>query len=303
MRIGVAATPDVAIPTLEWLITSEHQLERVITQPDRPAGRGRELSQSPVSSWALNHGIDTIKPQSPSELVGVIDTLDVVITIGYGILLPEEILTLPRNGFLNLHFSLLPAYRGAAPVQRAIENGETVSGVTVFKLDKGMDTGPIYSRKSVDIEPDWRSCEALSHLADLGPEVIESALAAISAGVAPTAQSGTPSMAAKISKADARIDWSATGDNIVNRVRAFYPAPVAWCNWRESSLKITRAVNSHSDIFLAPGHIHCREKSVLVGTGDGTVIELLSLVPAGKKEMSAGDWARGAHISEGESFG
>jgi methionyl-tRNA formyltransferase len=123
VRIGVAATPDVAIPTLDWLLQSEHELVLVITQPDRPAGRGRVLQQSIVGDWASNHNVRLIKPESSADLVGHIEELDLVVTIGYGVLLPENILSLPKYGFLNLHFSLLPSYRGAAPVQRALENG------------------------------------------------------------------------------------------------------------------------------------------------------------------------------------
>ena len=137
MRLGVAATPDVALPTLDWLIKSEHEVTLVITQPDRPSGRGRLVSPSIIAEWAIAHGIDVIKPESAMELIGKIEDLDLVLTIGYGLILPELILDLPIYGFLNLHFSLLPAYRGAAPVQRALESGELHTGVTVFKLDKG----------------------------------------------------------------------------------------------------------------------------------------------------------------------
>ena len=156
MRIGVAATPDVAIPTLDWLLQSEHSLELVITQPDNPAGRGRTLSQSIVGDWAVAHGISLFKPSSPDDLIGKIEDLDLILTIGYGVLLPERILSLPKHGFLNLHFSLLPAYRGAAPAQRALQNGEVKTGVSVFQLDKGMDTGPIYSQATIDIQPSSR---------------------------------------------------------------------------------------------------------------------------------------------------
>jgi len=173
VRIGVAATPDVAIPTLNWLLQSEHEIGLIITQPDRPAGRGQVLQQTAVSDWAQGHQIPVVKPGSSQELVGTIEDLDLVLTIGYGVLLPENILSLPKHGFLNLHFSLLPAYRGAAPAQRALHNGETITGVTVFQLDKGMDTGPIFAQQAIDIDPSWRSFELLKHLSDLGPKVVE----------------------------------------------------------------------------------------------------------------------------------
>ena len=163
MRIGVAATPEVAIPTLDWLVASEHDLVLVITQPDKPAGRGRTMQQSVVADWAQGRNIRVVKPSSSNDLVGVIDDLDCVVTIGYGVLLPQHILDLPKHGFINLHFSLLPAYRGAAPAQKALQNGEKITGVSVFQLDKGMDTGPIYSKKSVAIEPHWRSFNSCKH--------------------------------------------------------------------------------------------------------------------------------------------
>ena len=154
MRLGVAATPEVAIPTLDWLLASKHTIELIITQPDKPAGRGRLLTQSPVADWAEPHHIKLAKPSHSTELNGVIDDLDCVITIGYGVLLPQEVLDLPRHGFLNLHFSLLPQYRGAAPAQYALLHGAVKTGVTVFQLDKGMDTGPIFSQIEVGIDPD-----------------------------------------------------------------------------------------------------------------------------------------------------
>ena len=144
MRVAVAATPDVAIPTLEWLIESEHEVVCIITQPDRPSGRGLKDKESSVSLWAGHKGITVAKPESSLEMLPIVQGLDLVITIGYGVILPESILNVPRHGFVNLHFSLLPRYRGAAQAQRALENGETETGVTVFRLDKGMDTGPIF---------------------------------------------------------------------------------------------------------------------------------------------------------------
>ena len=215
MRIGVAATPDVAIPTLNWLLQSVHEVALIITQPDRPAGRGRLLQQSTVADWANEHHMPLAKPENPQQLIGKIEDLDLVLTIGYGVLLPENILVLPKNGFLNLHFSLLPAYRGAAPAQRALHNGETTTGVTVFQLDKGMDTGPIFAQESITIDPSWRSFELLDQLANLGPKVVERAFAMIDAGQSPQQQVGTASGAPKISKAEAKIDRAWLGEGTI----------------------------------------------------------------------------------------
>jgi len=302
MRIGVAATPEVAIPTLDWLVASEHDLVMVITQPDKPAGRGRNLKQSAVADWASARNIPIVKPVSSDELVGVIDDLDCVVTIGYGVLLPQHILDLPKFGFINLHFSLLPAYRGAAPVQRALQNGEKVTGISVFQLEKGMDTGPIFSKKSVAIAPQWRSFELLHALAQEGPSAVSDALAMISAYQSPSVQEGQTSLAPKISKQDARLDFVDDAKTLVNAVRAFTYEPGAWCNWKEEPFKITAAV-ALDDQQLKPGFIAVDGQRVIVGCGNNSAVELVTVIPAGKKEMTAADWARGARLNGGESFG
>ena len=301
MRIGVAATPDVAIPTLNWLLQSDHEIAIVITQPDRPAGRGQVLQQTVVADWAQGHQIPVIKPESSQELLGTIDDLDLVLTIGYGVLLPESILSLPKHGFLNLHFSLLPAYRGAAPAQRALYNGEIITGVTVFQLDKGMDTGPIFVQQSLTIDPSWRSLELLQHLSNLGPDVVKRSFGMIENGERPRNQEGTPTSAPKISKSETKIDFTQDSAKIANAIRAFTYEPGAWTLWKGESFKIcaTKVSNGPSD---TPGQISVIDKSVLVSTGSGT-LELLRVIPAGKKEMDAIDWARGARLTGGEIFG
>ena len=301
MRIGVAATPDVAIPTLDWLLQSEHEIALIITQPDRPAGRGRLLQQSVVGQWAESHQIPVLKPESSTELIGEIEGLDLVLTIGYGVLLPEAILALPKRGFLNLHFSLLPAYRGAAPAQRALHNGETITGVSVFQLDKGMDTGPIFSQESIHIDPSWRSFELLEHLAALGPEVVKRSFAMIESGQPPHDQVGASSTAPKISKAEAKIDFRLDATQISDAIRAFTYEPGAWTIWRGERFKFC-AVEISDAVDGKPGEVFVRDKSVYVVTGSAS-LELLKVIPAGKKEMEAIDWARGARLTGGEFFG
>ena len=302
MRIGVAATPEVAIPTLEWLLASEHDLVVVITQPDKPAGRGRNLKQSVVADWAVAQGISVVKPATSDDLIGVINELDCVVTIGYGVLLPQHILDLPKHGFINLHFSLLPAYRGAAPAQRALLNGEEITGVSVFQLEKGMDTGPIYTMRALSISPEWRSFELLQALAQLGPSAVGDALAMIAQSKAPSPQQGTASVAAKISKQDAQLNFNQSAQTLVNAIRAFTFEPGAWCNWKNEPFKITKArsVEYHA---LKPGYIAVDGQKVIVGCANNSAIELISVVPAGKKEMPAADWARGARLQGGENFG
>ena len=301
MRIGVAATPDVAIPTLNWLLQSEHEVVLIITQPDRPAGRGRILKQTVVADWANDHQIPVVKPENPKDLIGRIEKLDLVLTIGYGVLLPQNILDLPKYGFLNLHFSLLPAYRGAAPVQRALQNGETVTGVSVFQLDKGMDTGPVFVQQSLTIDPSWRSFELLQHLANLGPDVVNRTLRMIENGSTPSEQVGEASIAPKVDKDEAKIDFSKEATVISNSIRAFTYEPGAWTVWKGEPFKV--CATSITEVHTGkPGEISVSDRSVIVGTGSGS-LELLRVTPSGKREMDAIDWARGAHLMGGEIFG
>jgi methionyl-tRNA formyltransferase len=301
VRIGVAATPEVAIPTLNWLRQSEHSIELIITQPDRPAGRGRLLKQSVVAEWADANQITVLKPEGSQELLGKIEHLDLVLTIGYGVLLPLNILSLPKFGFLNLHFSLLPAYRGAAPAQRALLNGETQTGVTVFQLDEGMDTGPIYTQESIEIKPSWRSFELLQHLADLGPVVVQKSFEMIKNGESPKVQEGAVSIAAKIDKAEARLDFTSEIFEVSNAVRAFTYEPGAWTLWKGEPFKICSTGDS-SFSKGAVGEVSVVDKSVFVTCANGS-LEILRVVPAGKKEMNAIEWARGARLIGGEVFG
>lgn len=301
MRIIVAATPGVAVPTLNWLLNSEHVLAAVITQPDRPAGRGRELKGSVVSQWAYENSVECFKPQDLAETALLVRDCDVLLTIGYGVLLPTEILTLPRHGCLNLHFSLLPRWRGAAPVQRAIEAGDSLSGVTVFQLDEGMDTGPIFSTKRFALDTDITSDELLIELAELGVEAVMDSLQAITDGKRPTTQSGEgATKASKITKQECEIDWSLSAQVISQKVRAFTSNPGAWTRFRGDTLKIDSV--SSEDSSLKPGTLHIVDKKLIVGTGSNA-LAIGFLTPSGKSRMEALSWINGARITDGEYFG
>ena len=301
MRIIVAATPGVAVPTLNWLLNSEHVLAAVITQPDRPAGRGRELKGSVVSQWAHENSVECFKPQDLAETALLVRDCDVLLTIGYGVLLPTEILTLPRHGCLNLHFSLLPRWRGAAPVQRAIEAGDSLSGVTVFQLDEGMDTGPIFSTKRFALDNDITSDELLIELAELGVEAVMDSLQAITDGKRPTTQSGEgATKASKITKQECEIDWNLSAQVISQKVRAFTSNPGAWTRFRGDTLKIDSV--SLEDSSLKPGTLHIVDKKLIVGTGSNA-LAIGFLTPSGKARMDALSWINGARITDGEHFG
>ena len=303
MRIGVAATPSIAIPTLDWLRDSSHELALVITRPDTPAGRGRSVKESVVSQWAATHRVECIKPVASEDFSHSLGFIDLVVTIGYGVILPIEILSIPHFGFVNLHFSLLPAWRGAAPVQRSILSGEEISGVTVFALDAGMDTGPIYVQREIQIHPNESAGELLNRMAVLGPEVIAQTLTKIESGTPPSPQNReNATYASKINKEDARIAWSKGAKEIDRQIRAFTPEPGAWTLWRNSMLRIDRARHFPLDQKILPGTILIQGGQVMVGCANGEALILEEVTPAGKKMMSAKSWANGARLTEGESF-
>ena len=298
MKIAVAASPEVAIPTLEYLLVSQHDLSLIISRPDSQVGRGRELKPSPVSLWATANNIELYCPNKAADFDERLKSFDLVITIGYGLLLPEIILAQPKFGFINLHFSLLPKLRGAAPAQRSIINGLTETGISVFKLDVGMDTGPIYFQSKHMINPNVTAGELLSELSLLGPKAIDETLKAIENGVAPTPQDDSQATnAAKLSKVEAQIHWSDDAKKIVNKILGFAPNPGATAKFRGEVLRITKArLSEHS---LPVGEISLSNGSVLVGTASNAV-ELLEVTPAGKKPMAASAWANGARFTTGE---
>jgi len=300
VKVAVAASPEVAIPTLEYLLNSKHELALIISRPDSQVGRGRELTPTAVSHWAKSNGIELYCPKKVSDFDERLKSFDLVITIGYGLLLPDYILVQPRNGFINLHFSLLPKLRGAAPAQRAIINGLAQTGVTVFQLDSGMDTGPIYLQTKHSIKPNTTAGELLDELAQLGPSAIGETLSAIENGIEPVAQDHSlATSAAKLTKSEAQIDWSEKAENIVNKILGFAPNPGATAKFRGEVLRISKArVSEHS---LSFGEISVLSGSVLVGTSTSAV-ELLEVTPAGKKPMSATAWANGARFTVGETI-
>jgi methionyl-tRNA formyltransferase len=303
VRVGVAATPYVAIPTLDWLLHSSHELLYVITRPDKPAGRGRVLHESVVARWARTHDIECIKAHTSADLIDSLRQSDLVIIIGYGVILPADILSMPLNGFINLHFSLLPAGRGAAPVQRSILSGDQISGVTVFALDSGMDTGPIYLQQEMPINPFENAGELLARMADVGPQILSDSLTLIDAGGLPRVQSlEGVSYAAKITKTDARINWQRNAIFAHRQIRAFTPEPGTWTTWRDATLQVSRARPYLIDRELAPGYVLFENSNVVVGCAAGTALILEEVTPAGKKLMSARNWANGARIAKGDRF-
>lgn len=301
MRIAVAATPEVAIPSLQALLESDHELCCVITQPDKPAGRGLELTQSPVAQWTEKNSVPLYKPSTEDELAEAVKGVEVLITIGYGKILSQSILDIPARSALNLHFSLLPRWRGAAPVQRTIEACDSVTGVTVFELDQGMDTGPIYNVKRFALDSDISSDELFTELALIGPEAILETLAMISQGLKPTPQNSNESTRAlKLTREEGQINWNLDAEKVSAHIRAFTSNPGAWTEFRGSKLRIeTPRV---SDLSLPVGSVQVIEKELHVGTAT-KALKIGFITSPGKSRMDAKSWVNGARIAEGEFFG
>jgi len=301
VRVVVAATAEVAIPTLDWLKKSQHDLVGVVTTPDSRSGRGKSLTPSPVAEWATANSLHLTKPETDSQMIESFQSADIVIAIAYGKIIPRSVLKVPRYGFLNLHFSLLPAYRGAAPVQRALQNGESVTGISIFQIDENLDTGPIFYQEIYNIASSDNTAAVLKDLSRMGALAFDHILNGIVEGAIPTVQSVQGvSLAPKISKEEARINWCSEAFKVINHIRAF-TAPGAWTTFRDSTIKISDVSKNSSGIELHAGAISIMDRKLFVGTSD-FALEVITLTPAGKSEMLASDWINGARILPGDVF-
>ncbi|MEU8235962.1 methionyl-tRNA formyltransferase [Actinoplanes sp. NPDC048967] len=307
MRLIFAGTPEVTLPSLDALAASSHEIVAVVTRPDAPAGRGRRLVRSPAGAWADERGIEVLTPQRPRE-PEFLERLrelapDCVPVVAYGALVPPSALEIPKHGWVNLHFSLLPAWRGAAPVQHAVLHGDEVTGASVFELEAGMDTGPVYGTLTEQIRPTDTSGDLLTRLATEGAGLLVAVLDAIEAGTArahPQPADGV-SLAPKITVEDARVRWSDPAFAVDRRIRACTPAPGAWTTLRDERLKLGPVRPVANAAPLAPGELLVERTQVLVGTATTPVV-LGEVRAAGKKPMSASDWARGLRLNPGETL-
>jgi methionyl-tRNA formyltransferase len=298
VRIVFGGTPDVAIPSLDALADSRHELVAVVTRPDAPSGRGKKLTASPVAQRAAELGIEVLKPQRPrdEDFVTRLTELapDCCPVVAYGALLPQRVLEIPRHGWVNLHFSLLPAWRGAAPVQHAILAGDQITGATTFRIVLELDGGPILATVSEPIRPDDTAGDLLHRLSLSGARLLVETLDGIEDGtLTATPQPETDaqvSYASKINVEDARIDWTQSADVLDRLIRACAPAPGAWTTFRGERFKINSA--RISDAVLAPGVLQISKRAVRVGTAT-QALELDEIQAQGKKPMPAADWARG----------
>ena len=305
MHLVFAGTPAVALPSLDAIAASGHELAAVVTRPDAPAGRGRNLVRSPAGAWADEHGVEVLTPQRPRD-PEFLDRLrdlapDCVPVVAYGALVPPAALEIPKHGWVNLHFSLLPAWRGAAPVQHAILHGDEVTGASVFELEAGLDTGPVYGTLTEPIRPTDTAGDLLDRLATEGAGLLVAVLDAIEAGTArahPQPADGV-TMAPKVTVEDARIRWSDPAFAVDRRIRACTPAPGAWTTLRDERLKLGPVRPIANAPRLEPGGLLVERSQVLAGTATTPVL-LGEVRPAGKKAMAATDWARGVRIQPGE---
>jgi len=306
LKVVVASSSPVAIPLISALnASSTYQLLGLLTNPDKATGRGMHVVANELAIWAEKIDINIQKPENNDDLKEVIESIkpEIVITIAYGRIIPLELLDMPKFGWINVHFSLLPRWRGAAPVQWAILSGDQETGITVFKLDKGMDTGPLYLEQATPINPKESSNDLLSRLSEIGSDLAIKSLELISEGVIPKPQSSNGiTLAPKISKNDGKIDWQQNSDQVVNRFRALSSNPGVWSLLGELRIKIDSLVAVSFPNQIKPADIVVDGERLLVGVLDG-VIEILIITPAGRSQMSAAEFIRGLPSRVGLQLG
>jgi methionyl-tRNA formyltransferase len=307
MRLVFAGTPEPAVPSLRALLDSpRHEVVAVITRPDAPAGRGRKLVRSPVGRVADEAGIPVLTPARPSDpdFLGQLADLapDCCPVVAYGALVPRKALDVPRHGWVNLHFSLLPSWRGAAPVQSALRHGDEITGASTFLLEEGLDTGPVYGVVTEQVRPTDTAGDLLGRLATSGAALLAATLDGIEDGTLearPQPAEGV-SLAPKVTADDARVDWTAPPVAIDRLVRSVTPEPGAWSTFRGERIGLGPVTLLEDGApTLQPGELRAEKRRVLVGTA-GAPVQLGEVRPVGKRAMPAADWSRGVRIAAGE---
>lgn len=309
MRVIFCGTPHFAVPSLERLVGTGAEVMLVVTQPDRPRGRGMEMEPPPVKAAALKHGLKVIQPEKIRKNEAFQRELEelrpeAIIVVGYGHIIPPWMIELPPYGNINLHASLLPKYRGAAPIQWAIANGESVSGNTTMRIDAGLDTGDILLQEDIPIQPDDTALTYAPRLAEAGAHLLAGTLRGLETGsITPQKQDNAHATLAPIlTKEDGRIDFQRTATDIVNRLRGFQPWPGAFTSFREKALNI-HAATPVSGADVPMGMLTLREGKLLAGCGQGTALHILELQAEGKKRIPARDFANGNRLDAPEPLG
>ncbi|MDP9987186.1 methionyl-tRNA formyltransferase [Arthrobacter oryzae] len=305
MRVLFAGTPAAAVPSFDALVNAGFEVVAVLTRPDAPIGRKRVLTPSPVAQRAAELGIDVIHAaRLDAEAIAKISAVqpDVAAIVAYGGLVPPAALDIPRHGWVNLHFSLLPAWRGAAPVQRSVMAGDDVTGAVTFQLEEGLDTGPVFGTLTEAVKPQDTAGDLLERLSHSGAVLLAQTLSAIDAGKAsPQPQAGEVSLAPKLTLEDGHLNWAHPALAISRQARGVTPEPGAWTLLDGQRVKLEPVRLRPEVTHLAPGAVALHGKAVLVGTGSHAV-ELTRIQPAGKKMMAAADWARGLASLESVVF-
>jgi methionyl-tRNA formyltransferase len=305
MRVLFAGTPQPAVPSLEALLASpRHEVVAVLTRPDARVGRGRRLEPSPVRRLAEEHGVEVLtplRPRDPDFLARLAEIApDACPVVAYGGLIPPEALSIPVHGWVNLHFSLLPAWRGAAPVQHALMAGDEITGACTFQLEQGLDTGPIYGTITTEVGRTDTAGDLLERLSIDGARLLAATLDGIEDGeLRPVPQPADGvSLAPKLTVEDARVDWKNPAQFIDRQVRACTPAPGAWTTLGAERVKLFPLSPLPGATEIEPGRIVVDKRGVIVGTGSGHTVRLGDVQPQGRKRMSAADWARGLRLTD-----
>jgi methionyl-tRNA formyltransferase len=308
VRLIFAGTPATAVPSLDALLGSGHEVAAVLTRPDAPAGRGRRLTPSPVALRADEAGVEVLKASRLRD-VDLLDRLrglvpEAAAIVAYGALVPPDALAIPPFGWVNLHFSLLPAWRGAAPVQHALLHSDDVTGATTFRLDEGLDTGPVLGVLTETVRPRDTTGELLDRLAHSGAGLLVATLDALARGeITPVPQPAEGvSLAPKLTAADTRVSWSAPVFHVDRQVRACTPAPGAWTTWGDDRVGLGPVTPVEDESPGGPGEVRVTRDEVLVGCGDGRMVRLGEVRPPGKRAMAADAWARGMRGLDGARF-
>ena len=310
MRLVFCGTPAFAVPSLLALRSAGHSIDLVLCQPDRPSGRGLTLTVPPVKQAALEAGLEVLQPEkirTNAELRSRLEAIrpDAIIVVAYGRLIPGWMLGLPRFGNLNLHGSLLPKYRGAAPIQWAVANGETVTGVTTMRLDEGMDTGDMLLRRELPIGPSDTTEQLFPRLAELGAPLMVETLASLEAGgITPQKQdNGLATYAPLLTRDDGRVDPARSAQSIYDRWRGFQPWPGAWTTVHGKKLTLHRLAIASSTRGIEPGALLVEGDRLFFAAGDGRVLEVIELQLEGKRRMPAADLLRGHGVADGDRLG
>lgn len=319
MRIGFAGTPEFASVALQALLDAGHSVHLVLTQPDRPAGRGMKLQASPVKQLALAHNVAVYQPRSlrldgayaqeaeQAQAALQAAALDVLIVAAYGLILPQWVLELPTHGCLNIHASLLPRWRGAAPIHRAIEAGDAQTGITIMQMDQGLDTGDMLSVQAMPIAPEATTATLHDALASMGGAMIVQALQSVQAGTLVPVKQPQEGVcyAHKISKSESAIDWSQPAEVIARKIRAFDPFPVAQTLWQGQAVKVWRAhvLAAQGLATAAPGTVvHVGKEGIDVQCGCAGLLRLSELQRAGGKRLPVAQWLNGVAVQAGAQF-